>query len=267
MAALSATRIIAKILNKSPFTINYCGLRFETIKALKYFEFLNCRLIVCFGNSNTFGWNYEYLFSYPAVLENKLKKISDQFKVINCGVGGNTSADGLERIETDVLCYNPEIAVVNFGLNDGLLVKSEDRNNNNKKKSNLLYRINENYYKPAVDIEEYKNNIENIILKLKQKSVKIITTGLYEIKKVKLKAGYSEEEKIVALQNEIYRQYDNVLKKLAWENNTVFFDLWNNLYNYEKIKNCFQKDGFHLNTEGYELMAESLKKIIVDVYF
>lgn len=37
---------------------------------------------------------------------------------INAGVGGHTAADGLSRIETDVLVHRPSVVVVNFGLND-----------------------------------------------------------------------------------------------------------------------------------------------------
>ena len=39
-------------------------------------------------------------------------------RIINAGIGGNTSREGLARLEPDVLRYRPDITVVCFGLND-----------------------------------------------------------------------------------------------------------------------------------------------------
>ena len=38
--------------------------------------------------------------------------------IINAGVGGDTAAGGLKRLERDVLAYKPDLTVVCFGLND-----------------------------------------------------------------------------------------------------------------------------------------------------
>lgn len=38
--------------------------------------------------------------------------------IINAGINGGTAANGLERLERDVLCHNPDLVVVCFGLND-----------------------------------------------------------------------------------------------------------------------------------------------------
>jgi lysophospholipase L1-like esterase len=37
---------------------------------------------------------------------------------INAGVGGHTAADGLARLDTDVLVHRPTVVVLNFGMND-----------------------------------------------------------------------------------------------------------------------------------------------------
>jgi lysophospholipase L1-like esterase len=68
---------------------------------------------------------------------------------------------------------------------------------------------------------------------------------------------------LAALQNEAYKEYDDCIKDMSLKKSTDFLDLWNNLNNYEKIKCCLQKDGFHLGSEGYELIAENLSGIIV----
>lgn len=69
---------------------------------------------------------------YVNLLSNRLKEHfpNTEFDIVNAGVGGNTSADGLARIEKDVINKKPDIAVVCFGLNDvGLPSVEEYRNN------------------------------------------------------------------------------------------------------------------------------------------
>ena len=38
--------------------------------------------------------------------------------IINAGISGNNSTDGLNRLERDVIAYKPDLTVVCFGLND-----------------------------------------------------------------------------------------------------------------------------------------------------
>ena len=38
--------------------------------------------------------------------------------IINAGLSGDVATHGLERLERDVLCFNPDLTVVCFGLND-----------------------------------------------------------------------------------------------------------------------------------------------------
>ncbi len=65
--------------------------------------------IVCLGDSITRA-------GYPAELEKLL-----QVKVINAGVGGNTSRQGLARLDRDVLTNKPNVVLVFFGANDSRL--------------------------------------------------------------------------------------------------------------------------------------------------
>ncbi len=71
--------------------------------------------IVCFGDSITEGDGVSPKESYPVLLGLKLKE-----KVINAGVSGETTTDGLKRIEKDVLAHDPRIVIVEFGGNDFL---------------------------------------------------------------------------------------------------------------------------------------------------
>ncbi len=79
--------------------------------------------IVCFGDSITFGEDLPYHQSYPAVLAGLLRDRYPNLdmEVINAGIGGHTSVQGLARLERDVLWYKPHLVIVAFGINDGHL--------------------------------------------------------------------------------------------------------------------------------------------------
>lgn len=75
--------------------------------------------IVCFGDSLTAGYGTEPGESYPDVLQRNLNQAGYKYRVVNEGISGNTTKDGLSRIGR-VLDMHPAIVVVEFGGNDGL---------------------------------------------------------------------------------------------------------------------------------------------------
>jgi acyl-CoA thioesterase-1 len=76
-------------------------------------------VIVCFGDSLTAGLGIGTAASYPADLQRLLDAEGYHYRVVNEGVSGDTSKDGLERIDR-VLAHKPQIVVLEFGGNDGL---------------------------------------------------------------------------------------------------------------------------------------------------
>lgn len=71
--------------------------------------------IVCLGDSLTAGVGASPQESYPRLLEELLG-----LPVINAGVAGDTSADALRRLESDVLAQRPEAVILLIGGNDFL---------------------------------------------------------------------------------------------------------------------------------------------------
>jgi acyl-CoA thioesterase I len=76
-------------------------------------------VIVCFGDSLTAGYGADPGHSYPDYLQQFLDSHGYHYRVVNKGVSGDTTKDGVNRLK-DVLAAHPEIAVVEFGGNDGL---------------------------------------------------------------------------------------------------------------------------------------------------
>lgn len=76
-------------------------------------------VIACFGDSITAGYGAPDGQSYPDFLQKLLDGNGFRYRIINFGVSGNTTKDGLDRIDR-VLAASPAITVVEFGGNDGL---------------------------------------------------------------------------------------------------------------------------------------------------
>jgi len=254
---------ISKILYFFNLNLNYPGLRYETLSIKKKFKEDASRItVICFGDSNTYGWNMRYRCSYPALLENIIKTCGSKIEVVNCGIGGNTVTDAAKRLEEDVLFFKPVSVIISFGFNDARLLKIK-RNNKNKNKSNSLYLIDNDYFTVKTGKDEFKNILENIIEKLQKNHINIILAGLYKVNKIKVGIFYNNKKHLVDLQNKIFKKYDNLLKEISFKKNIYFLDLWKKLDNCEKIKSYFQEDGFHLGNDGNKLIADSLSSIIV----
>lgn len=80
--------------------------------------------IVAFGDSITHGSFAANERDYEAVYWNLLRKKILQMRdyvpvnIINAGIGGITAKQSLERLDRQVLIYQPDLVIVCFGLND-----------------------------------------------------------------------------------------------------------------------------------------------------
>jgi len=69
--------------------------------------------IICFGDSLTYGTGASSGMDYPTQLSKMIGK-----PIINAGIPGNTTSDGLQRLKDDVLSQSPKIVMITLGGND-----------------------------------------------------------------------------------------------------------------------------------------------------
>ena len=134
--------------------------------------------LVTIGDSNTLGWAGEDGANWPRDLQAFLSDLDVPLEVINAGVWGYTSYQGVRRME-EVLDYEPDVVLVSFGSNDALRVRQPD--NRFAGRSNLYraverrlthYRLGQlliaavrrddaesETLDPRVEIEEYRRNL------------------------------------------------------------------------------------------------------------
>ncbi|MEO8596839.1 MAG: arylesterase [Candidatus Solibacter sp.] len=75
--------------------------------------------IVCFGDSITAGFGLDAGHSYPDLLQRDLDARGLKYRVVNMGVSGDTTQDGLSRVPM-ALAEKPAIVLLELGGNDGL---------------------------------------------------------------------------------------------------------------------------------------------------
>ncbi len=112
--------------------------------------------IVCHGDSITAGANLADEEKYPEIL----KTLVPHSTVLNAGIGGNTSAQGLARLEKDVLSHSPNLVVLLFGTNDSVLTPAGQ------------YRV---------PVEKYGENLRQMILRCRKAKADVILCTLLPI--------------------------------------------------------------------------------------
>jgi acyl-CoA thioesterase-1 len=107
-------------------------------------------LIVCFGDSLTAGYGADLGKSYPDYLQADLDARGYHYRVVNQGISGNTTKDGVERVD-DIVAMKPAVVVVEFGGNDGLR---------------------------GLRIEDSRTNLDKIVATLKASGTKVVLAGI-----------------------------------------------------------------------------------------
>lgn len=107
----------------------------------------NRPVIVTFGDSLTAGVAGR---SYPDNLQDLLTQHGYKYRVDNQGVSGDTTTDGLARID-NVIAAHPALVILEFGGNDGLR---------------------------GIPVESTRKNLEEMIDRLKQANIPVVLLGI-----------------------------------------------------------------------------------------
>lgn len=140
------------------------------------------RRILALGDSLFAGYGLTSDQSYPAQLEAALRARGINARIANAGVSGNTTADGLARLQftLDNQKAPPELALVELGANDMLRALSPD---------------------------QARANLDAILTELGKRKIKIVLMGM--LAPPNLGADY--RRKFDSLFPELARKHDAVL--------------------------------------------------------
>ena len=84
------------------------------------------KTILCFGDSLTAGYGMQRGQSYPELLQEHINNDGYNYQVINAGVSGDTTNDGLRRLSYN-LSQPIDIFILELGVNDIMRGKSPEQ--------------------------------------------------------------------------------------------------------------------------------------------
>ena len=180
----------------------------SNIKALKPQD-----TILAFGDSLTYGYNAKKSESYPTILS-QLSGI----KVINAGVSGETSSEGLLRLPQLLDDKSIKLMILFFGAND------------------VLQRL---------PIEDIKTNLKMMIHMAKEKQIEVLlisvpNLGIFSLSDLPLYSEVAKEENIPLLS----RMYIEILEQPSLKSDQVHPNALGYRRMAEKIYAKLKEEGF-----------------------
>lgn len=187
------------------------------------------KTVVMFGDSITAG-------NWPALVAERLQRgtTNRRIRVINAGVGGNTSREGLARINQDVLAYKPDVVTVEFGGNDA--TDQLDRH---------------------VDLKEFEENLATIVQKIlvvNPHAVVVMMTFPTVIDSRHVKGS------LAGSLDKYVEHYREAVRRFAKHQGLPLVDM--DAVIRPQADTFIQGDGVHLTAEGNEAIAQATVPVI-----
>ncbi len=76
--------------------------------------------VLVFGDSLSAGYGIEVDRSWTALLQDRLKKLGYEHRVVNASISGETTEGGATRIDAALSNFSPDLIILELGGNDGL---------------------------------------------------------------------------------------------------------------------------------------------------
>jgi lysophospholipase L1-like esterase len=195
--------------------------------------------VVAFGDSITaLSAEMPGSVRWPHLLEAGLRErlAPRSVRVVNAGVGGHTSREGLARLERDVVAHDPDLVLVQFGGNDA----TPDR---------------ARYVHPV----EYAENLAAIQQRLRESgcAAMVLLTFPPVVDQVH---GWRDAFRVVGGQDAFVEQYRRVTRTFACDHGLALFDL--DAVIRTDPGRFILPDGVHLSREGNRAVAAALLPVV-----
>ena len=187
--------------------------------------FLGDSITQC-GSDDPRGW--------VNILESRVRKEVDEVAFIHAGIGGNTSADMLKRINADVIRRKPTWVFFSCGVNDSPNPAADN---------------------PGVPLDKYVKNVSTIFDKLDKTGAKIVVLSQTPV--MEDDPNYGANINLVS--------YNAELKRMALERKYIYLDPGAAIRKAiaekkDPKKRTLTWDGTHLNHCGNAIFADVVLK-------
>ncbi len=253
--------------------------------------------IFTLGDSITFGWGVESTGTFAKLLQKRLNESSSKtnYQVINAGIVGFTSYQGVRLLKHKLIKYNPDIIVVAYGGTNYVLSHATDRESMKvgsavltkianfgrklhiyrglKEVSLRLNKVEKEGRKRRVSSEDFRNDLRELIEISEENGVGVvlmtIQSNVLTGQVAKWTVGnrsYSNSGEEVIIE---HKQINDIIREIANEKKAVLVDIaekFNHLKTTENKKLFYRPedawDDYHPNYEGNEVIAEELFRAI-----
>jgi len=201
--------------------------------------------VLVFGDSITQGyWDTEggwvnRLRQYYDEIQSSDLQQNDEPTVFNLGISADTSREILARAKTETLArtrHKKPIVVIQIGINDSCKHAKDYQ----------------------VAIEEYKNNLQDIINELKAVSSELVFVGHNSVNETRTSPVFWGD---YWYSNKDIKEYEDAMEEVAKDNNVPFIAVFNEFFDrVEKQKTVeLIPDGLRPNNEGHKVLLEIIK--------
>ena len=189
-------------------------------------------MIMCFGDSITYGYCADYGKDYVSLFKAKVREDfpEDRITIRNRGVNGESSRNGLARLECELATYSPDLVIMLFGSNDSA-------------------------YGPwyHVGYEEFSRNYDLIISGVKAAGAQLILITPPPV---------IEDEEMPFIENSVLEGYCEIIREKAEKNSLKLSDMNKAFKEHPPLTALLQWDGVHISTEGYRLFFETVYETV-----
>ena len=194
------------------------------------------RIVLCFGDSYTYGRGEYPEKSWPGRLRESLGKGANDY-VYNLGVPGGTSKELLKRVaaECDARFRKPDndkVIVICVGANDQKCTDEHGRDH-------------------VVPETQFERTIFDLLDTVERYTSKFLFVGLIPVDEKKANKG-SE----YTWSNENIEKYNELIRSTCKDMKASFLDVYSD---FEKEEKLLSSDGIHPNKKGYDWMYGKIK--------
>jgi acyl-CoA thioesterase-1 len=170
------------------------------------------------------------------------KSVGEKHTFFNLGIPGNTAADLLTRMPSEIEArgWREEefVIVISVGTNDSKAVDSQD---------NKLFTV-----------DQYKQNLQALIDKAKDYTEKIMFVGLTPVNESMLQPKFDAH-----FWQARVKEFDSAMTEVAKTNKVPKVELFEDCLSADWESKLF--DGLHPNTAGHKLIADMVKPQLMEL--
>ncbi len=204
--------------------------------------------IVAFGDSTTAPRGKTVVYS--TLLAHELSFEGGDVKVINAGIGGNTTSHAMARFEKDVLGPKPDVVILQFGINDSAV--------DVWKKPPATG--------PRVALEDYRKNLTWMVRTLRQNGARVVLmtpnpiSWTDTLRRLYSTTPYRLDD--ADGMNVLLRDYAESVRRLAQEEGVGLVDIYTEFKKADQMPGhkpgWLGRDGMHPDDPGHRLVGKLL---------